>query len=231
MTAFPSGVSNNVNTSNLDSATDQPKNARADLLTLTQRVNQMINSFNANSGICGLDSQGKVDSAKLIGQIDTAQLATSAVTKANLASDALASAYPIGSIYMNASDATNPSTLLGFGIWVAFGAGRVLVGVDGNQSEFNQLGETGGAKSVTLTANQSGLRSHRHRIWASQSSGDANQDVTEGGIMGSNDNPQRYVNTNDDGDYLVESTGGWNATQSHTNLQPYIVVYMWKRTD
>jgi hypothetical protein len=79
MTAFPSGVTNNVNTSNLDSATDQPKNARADLLTLTQRVNQMINSFNANSGICGLDAQGKVDSAKLIGQIDTAQIATDAV--------------------------------------------------------------------------------------------------------------------------------------------------------
>lgn len=89
MTAFPSGVSNNVNTSNLDSATDQPKNARADLLTLTQRVNQMINSFNANSGICGLDAQGKVDSAKLIGQIDTSQLAGDAVNGDKIDDDAV----------------------------------------------------------------------------------------------------------------------------------------------
>ena len=89
MTAFPSGVTNNVNTSNLDSATDQPKNARADLLTLTQRVNQMINSFNANSGICGLDLQGKVDSAKLIGQIDTAQLAGDAVNSDKIDDDAV----------------------------------------------------------------------------------------------------------------------------------------------
>lgn len=89
MTAFPSGVTNNVNTSNLDSATDQPKNARADLLTLTQRVNQMINSFNANSGICGLDAQGKVDSAKLIGQIDTSQLAGDAVNGDKIEDDAV----------------------------------------------------------------------------------------------------------------------------------------------
>ena len=30
--------------------------------------------------------------------------------------------YPVGSIYINASDATNPATLLGFGTWAAFGA-------------------------------------------------------------------------------------------------------------
>jgi hypothetical protein len=89
MTAFPSGVTNNVNTSNLDSATDQPKSARADLLTLTQRVNQMINSFNANSGICGLNAQGKVDGAKLIGQIDTAQLAGDAVNGDKIDDDAV----------------------------------------------------------------------------------------------------------------------------------------------
>jgi hypothetical protein len=49
----------------------------------------MINSFNANSGICGLDSQGKVDSAKLIGQIDTAQLAGDAVNGDKIDDDAV----------------------------------------------------------------------------------------------------------------------------------------------
>ena len=38
-----------------------------------------------------------------------------------------ASLYPVGSIYM-ASVSTNPSTLLGFGTWSAYGAGRVLIG-------------------------------------------------------------------------------------------------------
>ena len=49
----------------------------------------------------------------------------------------LANIYPVGSIYMNASDSTNPATLLGFGTWVAFGAGRVPVGIDAGQTEFD----------------------------------------------------------------------------------------------
>jgi hypothetical protein len=49
----------------------------------------MINSFNANSGICGLNAQGKVDSAKLINQIDTAQLAGDAVNGDKIDDDAV----------------------------------------------------------------------------------------------------------------------------------------------
>jgi hypothetical protein len=165
------------------------------------------------------------------GAVTSAKIGAGEVEFSNLATSVLAAIYPVGSVYINATNATNPGTLLGFGTWVAFGAGRVPVGINPSDSDFNLPEETGGVKNVKLTAAQSGLPSHRHRIWASDSSGDANQDVTEGGIMGSNDTPQRYVNTNDDGDYLVESTGGTNASQSHTNLQPYIVVYMWKRTD
>jgi hypothetical protein len=39
---------------------------------------------------------------------------------------ALATLYPVGSIYINATSSTNPATLLGFGTWTAFGAGRVM---------------------------------------------------------------------------------------------------------
>ena len=46
MTAFPSGASNNVSTAHLDSAQDQPKNARTDLLDAVNKINQIINSFN-----------------------------------------------------------------------------------------------------------------------------------------------------------------------------------------
>jgi microcystin-dependent protein len=58
--------------------------------------------------------------------------------------------------------ATDPATLLGFGTWAALGAGRVLVGFDAGQTEFDALKETGGVKTVTLTAAQSGLPQHTH---------------------------------------------------------------------
>lgn len=89
MTAFPSGSGNHIPTDNLNQSTDKPKDAREDLLELAQRMNTIIDSFNANNGICGLTSGGKVDSAKLIGQIDTAQLVGDAVTGDKIEDDAI----------------------------------------------------------------------------------------------------------------------------------------------
>ena len=63
----------------------------------------------------------------------------------------IANAYPVGSIYMNCSNATNPGTLLGFGTWATFGAGRVLVGIDSSDTDFDGAEETGGSKTHTLT--------------------------------------------------------------------------------
>jgi hypothetical protein len=47
--------------------------------------------------------------------------------------------YPVGSIYINAAVTTNPATLLGFGTWVAFGTGRMMVGYDASDSDFDAL--------------------------------------------------------------------------------------------
>jgi hypothetical protein len=47
--------------------------------------------------------------------------------------------FPVGSIYTNATNATNPGTLLGFGTWTAFGAGRVAVGFDAGNALFDAL--------------------------------------------------------------------------------------------
>lgn len=117
--------------------------------------------------------------------------------------------YPIGSVYINASDATNPATLMGFGTWVAFGSGRVLVGVDGAQTEFDTLGETGGAKTHTLTTGEvpaltvglSGVGGSSNTIAAAKGGAQADSVTTTNG------------------------SGG-----AHNNLQPYITVYFWKRT-
>lgn len=89
MTAFPSGSGNHIPTDNLNQSTDKPKNARDDLYNLALRMNEVIDSFNANSGICGLTSSGKVDSAKLIGQIDTNQLVADAVDGTKIANDSI----------------------------------------------------------------------------------------------------------------------------------------------
>ncbi len=127
----------------------------------------------------------------------------------------LAKAYPVGSIYINATNSTNPATLLGFGTWVAFGAGRVMVGLNSSDTEFDTAEETGGVKEVTLTAAQSGLPSHSHTQLGGGFDGNT-------GIEAGN---QRTVNLGQTG-----TTGGTSAQQAHTNVQPYIVVYMWKRT-
>lgn len=66
--------------------------------------------------------------------------------------------YPVGSIYMSA-DSTNPGSIFG-GTWVAWGSGRVPVGVDTNDTDFNTVEKTGGAKTVTLTS--SNMPAHTH---------------------------------------------------------------------
>jgi hypothetical protein len=73
---------------------------------------------------------------------NTTQLATTAFVQA-----ALNALYPVGSIYINASVTTNPASLLGFGTWVAFGEGRVIVGQNTSDTDFDTLEETGGSKA------------------------------------------------------------------------------------
>ena len=75
--------------------------------------------------------------------------------------------YPIGSIYMSANN-VNPGTIFG-GTWEEWGAGRVPVGVDVNDSNFNGVEKTGGASTHTLSAEQipmhsHGLNEHTHSI-------------------------------------------------------------------
>jgi len=126
--------------------------------------------------------------------------------------DVLSAVYPVGSIYINASVNTNPFTLLGFGTWEAFGTGRVIVGLDAGQTEFDTLGETGGAKTHTLTTDE--IPSHDHSVTI------YNTPAGSGGGI------QRNGTNDGAGTVSTSSTGGG---QAHNNLQPYIVAYMWKR--
>ena len=65
----------------------------------------------------------------------------------------LDSFYPVGSIYLSVKN-ENPSSKFG-GTWVAWGSGRVPVGVNSSDSSFNSVEKTGGGKthSHTITVN------------------------------------------------------------------------------
>ena len=151
---------------------------------------------------------------------NTTRLATTAfVTTAVAALDAAAInalVYPVGSIYTTVSS-TAPATLLGMGTWAAFGAGRVPVGIDASQTEFDASEETGGAKTHTLTTAELPAHTHSYTIKDVDDSGSHQQISDTVGTKGY-DNPTVMASS---------STGSGSA---HNNLQPYIVVYMWKRT-
>ena len=133
--------------------------------------------------------------------------------------------YPIGSIYFSAVG-TNPSELFGFGTWQAWGAGRVPVGVDASQTEFNAVEKTGGEKAHALTINE--MPSHTHEI-SYRPIGDPSDDPfalfkSDGGITGTYNSPGTELSQ----DALEAKAAG--GGQAHNNLQPYITCYMWKRT-
>jgi|TARA_R110002126_G_scaffold272094_1_gene416214 hypothetical protein len=134
-------------------------------------------------------------------------------------SAALDSIYPVGAIY-TAITSGSPATVFG-GTWVSFGQGRVLVGHDDAADPDTDFvapsgdGSSvllGGAKTHTLSVDE--IPSHTHGI--------SNfEDPTGTGSNGSANGASSFSTVNTD------ATGGGGA---HNNLQPYVVVYMWKRT-
>ncbi len=131
--------------------------------------------------------------------------------------------YPVGSIYVNAESSDNPGDedMLGFGEWESFGAGRVLVGLDSSDVEFDAALATGGSKTHTLTTNEipSNLNFTINQIRGVPGAG--------AGIVYAAEQPGVFPN---DGQVSADGVVGGNG-QAHNNLQPYIVVYMWRRTN
>lgn len=123
--------------------------------------------------------------------------------------------FPIGHSYVTQSADINPKDILGFGEWERV-KGRVLVGIDENDPNFNTFGQEGGEKEHTLTVNE--IPSHNHTMGINQVGG--NYSLALAGL---------YV-----GEPMISrsgwATGNNGGNQSHNNLQPYKVVgYMWIR--
>jgi microcystin-dependent protein len=162
-----------------------------------------------------------------------------------ITNDPLAS-MPVGYIYMSVVS-TSPATLFG-GTWSRIAQGRVLVGQDSGQTEFDVAEETGGAKTHTLTSGE--LPAHVHAIdhdhGAVSSANDGNHThtitrkaaagtstgVVRGNATASADGTTDAIGTHThsvDIPNYVGNSGSVGSGTAHNNLQPYLVVFMWKR--
>ena len=130
--------------------------------------------------------------------------------------------YPIGSIYISV-DSANPSTVFG-GTWQSFGTGRTIVGVDTSQTEFNTVSKTGGEKTHKLTISEMPSHDHAANPLPITSAGRSTSATDFFSMRGVNRSVwlEGYDST--------EKTSKTGGDGSHNNLQPYITVYMWKRT-
>ena len=166
---------------------------------------------------------------------NTTQLATTEFVQS-----ALRAVFPIGSVYINATDTTSPATLFGFGNWIEIGAGRVLVGQNASDSSFDVMGETGGSKDAivvshthTGSTNTTGAHYHNYpKGGGSDGPREAvaiDENINSAYTQSTNINPDRGTDIKGDHSHTVtiNSTG---SSGTNANLQPYIVVKMWKRT-
>ncbi len=160
----------------------------------------------------------------------------------SIAAPTISNSWPIGSIFMSVS-ATNPHSSLGVGTWVAWGTGRVPVGENFADADFNTPEQLGGSKTVTLTGPQSGMPAHSVAISGITQSNSvsstfetflasSNPSGSATIARGSNSAVHRGI---EDSDHTHNFSGSGSvaaqdATLPHLNLQPYITCYMWKRT-
>ena len=154
--------------------------------------------------------------------------------------------YPVGSIYISTSS-TNPGTTFGVGTWVAYGQGRVLIGAGtGTDSRSEQKsftgGGTGGEYNHLLAIAEIPAHNHNSRSLTGSATNVMWDDGRDGGIAasgivsvggwtrnrswnGTNGDASRALNIN--ATHTHDTQGGSGV---HNNIQPYIVVYMWRRT-
>ena len=133
---------------------------------------------------------------------------------------------PIGHIRIETTN-INPSTYLGFGTWVLWGAGRVPVGVNTSDTAFNTVEKTGGEKTHVLTRAE--LPAERLKVLDGKYLPD--REVQAGGAAAAgSDWPGLQLNVNSDSANAKMVTENMGSGNAHNNLQPYITCYMWKRT-
>jgi len=94
-----------------------------------------VSCISSNQGAFRLDAAGNLTVNSII-------TANEPSGSGNLDFDLI---YPVGSIYMSVNS-TNPSVMFG-GTWESWGSGKVPVGVNTEETEFNTVEKTGGEKT------------------------------------------------------------------------------------
>lgn len=115
--------------------------------------------------------------------------------------------YPIGAIYISYSS-TSPANLFG-GSWTAI-QDRFLY----STGSYYSVGATGGSRTHTLTLSE--MPSHSHVSYNDGGSTSYNQ--------------PGYANAWISSNGLAVSSLSTGGGQSHNNMPPFLVVYMWRRT-
>ena len=151
--------------------------------------------------------------------------------------------WPVGSVFISVVS-TNPATLLGFGSWSAFGAGRMLVGFNAADTDFDADEKTGGAKTHTLSVNE--MPSHTHvqdahtHVQNAHSHVITSQTATTGGATSyehgtldtssaeaeATETTNAATATNQNATAVNQNTGGG---QAFSKMNPFIVCHLWKR--
>lgn len=138
----------------------------------------------------------------------------------HLISKMLETVYPVGSIYISTSS-TSPASLYG-GEWERYGKGRTLVAVDEADSDFSSVGKTGGEKVHTLLSNEiPDIYPKKNQEVYQNTSVDYGIRFVIAGLVSGEDS--RHIGA---GAISIN-----NGNKAHNNLQPYISVYMWRRTN
>ncbi len=197
------------------------ENAQEEELAMLDEYGNFINSGDiGNTGSTGQNVE-TIEVTKLVSDMQEMKKQIEELKNTTTTSTTIDKVYPVGSIYMSV-DQTNPSELFG-GSWTVWGSGKVPVGVNTADGDFNVSEKTGGEKTHTLSIHE--MPAHNHSITAEGMTryellADIGLTNNEWGIHWQTTEGFRANKG------IMNNTGG-NAP--HNNLQPYITCYMWKR--
>lgn len=153
--------------------------------------------------------------------------------------------FPINSIYTSV-DSTNPSEIWEDTVWESFGSGKMLVGVDSDDTDFNGAEKIGGSKGAwyhthTQDSHTHTLNNNENVMHSATALSSLNRSLGSAGTSGGDYNYLRIVKSGADLSRNTISAQSKTATNKYSgssdnqldvdkaNMPPYITVYMWKR--
>ena len=139
--------------------------------------------------------------------------------------------YPVGAIYMSTTN-TNPSTIFG-GTWEAWGSGRVPVGVNAADTDFNTPNKIGGNKTTSHNHGAGSLAANIGAYDNNVGSIGYQSTVRQGTSVTYNLGIRATMLDNNIANSRINhatTVSGTTANSNVSTVQPYVTCYMWRRT-